>query len=197
MTFFLNNVASLQTFFYTTQLLMIIYIPIVTMNLISGEKQNYTIELMFTLPISVGEFIIGKFLTAMTIFVISIAPSLFYFSSILYLGHNVDIWVVWCGYLSLILTAGVYCAIGIFSSAVSANQIVAFLVAVGVILVFFLLDVLIRVLPIGLAPVLSYISIAWQQGNLVKGVLDSRVLIYFFSLIGLFLYGGCIWIRKR
>jgi len=188
MPFFINNIANLQTFFTTTQLLFIVYIPIITMNLISREKQFGTIETLFTLPLKVSSLVIGKFLAGFIIVLFSLLPSLVHLATVILLGENIEYGVLICGYISLILTAGVYCAMGIFTGTLSSNQIVSFIFSFLLIIVFYLMDYILVYLPTALTPYLQYISITWQNANLIKGVIDTRVLVYFFSLIFIFLW---------
>jgi len=197
MPFFINNLATLQTFFTTTQLLFIVYIPIITMNLISREHQCGTIETLFTLPIKISSIIIGKFLAGFILVIFSLLPSLVHLTTIILLGENIEYGVLICGYIGLILTAAVYCAMGIFTGTLSSNQIVAFIFSFLLIVIFYLMDYILVYLPIYLTPYLQYISITWQNANLIKGVIDTRVLVYFISLIFIFLWGAAITFGNR
>ena len=190
MPLFVSNVANLSAFFSTVQLLFMVYIPIITMNLISKEKQTGTIETMYTLPLKLSDLVLGKFLAGLAIVVISLVPSAIHYLTILWLGINVDHGIIFCGYLSLVLTAGVYCAVGIFTGTTSSNQIVAFIFSFLLIIIFYLMNSIMYFLPIRLTPFFQYISITWQNSNLIKGVIDTRVLVYFFSLIFVFLFGA-------
>jgi len=188
MPFFVDNVASLSRFFATVQLIFMEYIPIITMNMISKENQYGTIETLFTLPLKVSSIIVGKFLASFIIVLISLLPSVVHFITIFLLGENLDLGVMLCGYLSLILTSAVYCAIGVFTGTFSTNQIVSFIFSFLLIILFYSMDYVIAYLPIFLTPFLQYISITWQNSNLIKGVVDTRVLVYFVSLTFLFLF---------
>jgi len=190
MPLFVRGMASLSSFFSTTQLLFMVFIPIVTMNLISKEKQAGTIETMYTLPLKIHDFIIGKYLASFLIVMISIVPSLVHLLTIAFLGINVDYGIIFCGYLSLALTAGVYCGIGIFTGSITSNQIVSFIFSFLIILVFFFMENILVFFPMQFTPFLQYISITWQNSNLIKGVIDTRVLVYFFSLIFVFLWSS-------
>jgi len=197
MPFFIDSVANLQSFFSTVQLIFMVYIPIITMNLVSREKQYGTIETMFTLPLKVSSLVVGKFLAGFIIVLISLLPSLVHLVTIILLGENLEYGVLLCGYISLILTAGVYCAMGIFTGTLSANQIVAFIFSFLLIVVFYLMDYILIYLPTILTPYLQYISITWQNTNLIKGVIDTRVLVYFFSLIFVFLWSAVAIFETR
>ena len=190
MPLFVRNIASLNSFFSTSQLLFIIFIPIITMNLISKEKQAGTIETMYTLPLKMHDFVIGKYLASFLIVMISLLPSVVHLFTIVLLGINVDYGIIFCGYLSLILTAGVYCGIGVFAGSITTNQIVSFVFSFLIIMVFFLMENMLMFFPMQFTPFLQYLSITWQNSNLIKGVIDTRVMVYFFSLIFVFLWSA-------
>jgi ABC-2 type transport system permease protein len=143
---------------------------------------------MLTLPLQTYEIVLGKFFAGVTIVLVSIFPSVFHFLTISFIGINVEYGIIACGYISLILTAAVYTAVGIFAGTISANQIVAFIVAFLIVIVFFLMNQILVYLPISWTAFLSYFSLTWQNANLIKGVIDTRVLVYFFSLIFVFLF---------
>ena len=197
MPLFAYNIASLSTFFYTTQLLLIVFIPVVTMNLISREKNNGTIETIYTLPIKVKDFIIGKYIASLCIVMIALLPSIIHFFTICLIGINVDFGIIFCGFLSLLLTSAVYCGIGVFSGCISSNQIISFILSFFIIIILYLLENVLMYLPVRLTSFLQFISITWQNANLLKGVIDTRVLIYFFSLIFVFLYSGINYLESK
>ena len=133
----------------------------------------------------------------MIIVLLSIVPSVIHLITISYIGINVDFGVLFCGYLSLILTAGVYCAIGLFSGSVTTNPIVSFMLSFLFIILFFLMDYIMLYMPLKLTPFLQYISMTWQTNNLIKGVIDSRVMVYFFSLIYIFLWSATNVLKSK
>ncbi len=188
MPLFVNNIAGLNSFFNTVQLLFIVFLPIITMNLLAKEKQIGTMELLYTMPLKVNEIIIGKFLSGIVIVMISLFPSIVFLLTILSIGVNVDLGIIFCGYFSLFLTSSLYCSIGVFSGVLSGNQVITFVLSFIIILFLFLLDNILFFLPIYLTPFFQYLSITWQNSNLIKGVIDSRVMVYFFSLIFGFLW---------
>lgn len=190
MPLFVKNSAQLTSFFSTTQLLFIVFIPVITMNFIAKEKQSGTMEILLTLPIKLKDIVLGKFLSGLVIILVSIFPSIVYFLTISFFGINVDYGIIFCGYLSIILTSAVYCAIGVFAGSVSANQIISFILSFLIILFLFLLENIMIFLPASLTNFFQYISITWQNNNLIKGVIDTRVLVYFISLVFIFLWSS-------
>ncbi|MCK9328789.1 MAG: hypothetical protein PHY08_03630 [Candidatus Cloacimonetes bacterium] len=197
MPLFINNNANLNSFFMTSQLLLIIFIPVITMNLLPKERQLGTIEILHTIPLKIYQIIFGKFLAGLVIIIFAILPSIIYLITIANIGINVDYGIIFCGYLSLILTSAVYCAIGIFSGSFSPNQIISFIISFIIILFFYLLDNIMIFLPASITTFLQYISITWQNSNLIKGVVDSRVLVYFISLIFVFLWFSMIIMNRK
>lgn len=197
MPLFIKNVANLNSFFSTSHLLLIVFIPIITMNLLSKEKISGTIETILTLPVKLNDIIIGKYLAGFIIVMITLIPSIVHLLTISILGLNVDFGVIICGYISLILTAAVYCSIGIFIGALASNQITSFIFSFLLILTFFLMDNIMVFLPLNLTPFLQYLSITWQNSNLTKGVIDTRVIIYFFSLIFIFIWSAINVLKSR
>jgi len=167
------------------------------MNLISKEKQSGTIETIYTLPLKLVEFILGKYFTSLILITISFIPSLVHFITICIIGINVDFGIIFCGFLSLVLTSATYCAIGIFTGCITTNQITSFILSFLIIIIFYLLENVLLFLPVKLTSLLQFMSITWQNANLIKGVIDTRVLTYFSSIIFIFLWWGISYLESK
>ncbi|NQU26691.1 MAG: ABC transporter permease subunit [Candidatus Marinimicrobia bacterium] len=186
-TFFLINQSDMRSLFGIVPLIYLFFIPAVTMSLIAKENSSGTMEIISTLPIKDSEFVIGKFLAATTLIIIGLGFTLIHFFTLLAVGTNIDLGAVLCGYIGLILVGAFYASIGTFTSSLTDNQVVAFIIAITIVLVFFLLDKLLFFMPSGLGGLLQFISVDYHLSNISRGVIDSRNLIYFGSMIAIFL----------
>ena len=178
---FLVGQAGLRTFFEVSRLILIFFVPAITMRLVAEEASSGSLELLVTYPITDLEIVIAKWLSAMSLLAVTLGFTLVYLLTVLALGRP-DAGAVLGGYLGLLLLGGAASAIGLFASTLSRNQVVAFVLAFSVLFVLFLLRGLLVFLPPGPAAVLEYISFSYHLDNLARGVLDSRNILYFVSL---------------
>ena len=186
-TLFLANTADLRTLFGIVRFILLFFIPALSMRLISEEKRLGTIELLMTLPIKDWQLVLGKFLAAYLLIIITILLTLIHYITISALGEP-DLGATIGGYLGLILVVGVYLAIGIFTSSLTQNQIVAFIVSFAIIFVIFIFDKVVIFFPGFIGNLIEYLSIDYHFNNVSRGVIDSRNLIYYFSMMFLFLF---------
>ena len=186
-TFFLFAQSDMRALFGIVPLIYLFFVPVVTMGLIAREKSLGTSEVLATLPIKDIELVVGKYLSAITLILAGLAFTIVHFFTLLMVGTTVDYGAVFCGYLGLALVGSFYAAIGIFSSSLTDNQVVAFIIGVAFVLVFFLMDKLLIFIPVSLAGIVQFLSVDYHLSNISRGVIDSRNLIYFGSLIWLFL----------
>jgi ABC-2 type transport system permease protein len=186
-TLFLNNSADLRSLFGIAGFILMLFTPAVTMRLLAEERRSGTIEILVTLPVKDEEIVVGKFLAGFALTAISIVLTFIAYLTIASLG-NADFGAAFGGYMGLILMSGVYVAIGLFTSSLSPNQIIAFIVGFVIIFAFFMLDKILPFLPDALTSFFEYLSIDYHYGNISRGVIDSRDLIYYFSMIFFFLY---------
>jgi ABC-2 type transport system permease protein len=193
---FLNNMSTLRTVFEMTPFLLLFFAPAMTMRSISEEKKSGTLELLFTKPIKEYEIIAGKFLAAWALYFFTLLPTLLYYITITSIG-DLDTGAVIGGYLGLMLVGAVFLAISIFGSALTENQVVAFIVSLFIVFGLFMLDKILFYLPTTIAVVLEYISIDYHFSNIARGVIDTRDLIYYFSMIGFSLYLATAVLQKR
>ena len=129
----------------------------------------------------------AKFLAALTLIGTALAFTLVHFITLMIIGNNIDIGALISGYLGLLLAGAAYAAIGTFGSAITDNQITAFLVSFLIIFIFFILDKILMFVPGFLGSIFQFLSMDYHLNNISKGVIDSRNLIYFGSLIAFFL----------
>jgi ABC-2 type transport system permease protein len=193
---FLMNIASLRVMFELVPLVYLFFIPAITMRLLAEEKKSGTLELLTTKPVRDVEIVLGKFLAAWTLLAAALLPTLLYLVTMFSLG-SIDPGPVLTGYLGLLLMGAVYVGIGVFASSVTENQIIAFILGFLIILALFLLDKVLIYAPTGLASTLEFLGIDYHFGNIARGVIDSRNVIYFLSLIGFSLYLATVSLERR
>jgi len=187
-TFFLFNQSDMRSLFNIVPLVYLFFVPAVSMGLIAREKNIGTMELIDTLPMETYEFVLGKFLAAFSLILMGLLATVIHLITLMYVGTNTDYGAVFSGYLGLAFVGAVYSAVGTFASSVTDNQVVAFIIGVFLVLVFFLMDWMLVFIPVSIAGVVQFLSIDYHLSNISRGVMDSRNIIYFISLIGFFLY---------
>ncbi len=187
-TFFLIGQSDLRGLFSVVPLTYLFFVPAIAMGLVAREKNLGTMEIISTLPLKNSEFIIGKFLAAFILLLLGLAATLVHFVTLVSVGTNIDYGAIFSGYLGLALLGAVYTSVGLFASSVTENQVLAFIMGVFIVLVFFLMDKLLIFIPPVLAGMIQYLSVDFHLSNMSRGVIDSRNLIYFASVIGFFLF---------
>ena len=185
---FLVNQADLREIFGAIiPLIFLFFVPAITMRLIAEEKKTGTIELLVTLPVRDAEIVLGKYLAALILLGSALLLTFAYPITISILGKP-DTGGLIGGYLGLFLMGAAFLAIGLFTSSLTPNQIVAFITGFVIIFALFMLDKVIFVFPSGIASIMEYLSVGYHLDNLARGVIDSRDVLYYLSLIGLFLF---------
>jgi ABC-2 type transport system permease protein len=184
--------AGLESFFQLTPFMYMFLIPAVTMRTFAEEKRLGTMELLLTRPLTDWQIILGKYLATCVLLAFSLFPTLLYYFSIYELGApkgNIDSAAVFGSYIGLFLLGCVFCAIGIFASSLTDNQIVSFIVAIF--LCFILYAGFSQIASINLwnsySFLISQIGIDFHYQSMSKGLIDSRNLLYFLSVIAVFL----------
>ena len=172
------------------------FIPAITMRLLSEEKKSGTLELLVTLPVRDSEIVLGKYLATLGLLASALILSLSYPLTLAYLG-NPDGGALIGGYIGLFLMGGAYLAIGIFMSGLTENQIVAFITSFVFIFALWMLDKVLVLVPGGLASVLEYLSITYHLGNIARGVVDTRDILYYLSIIVVFLFFAVRTLESR
>ena len=187
-TFFLFNQSDMRSLFSIVPLVYLFFIPAITMSLIAREKNIGTMEVIATLPLKDIDFVIGKFLSAFSLVLAGLIITFIQFITLIQVGTNIDYGAVFTGYLGLALVGGLYCSIGTFASSVTDNQVIAFIIAIFIVIIFFLMDKMLVFIPASLTGLIQYLSVDYHLSNISRGVIDTRNLIYFSSLIGFFLF---------
>jgi ABC-2 type transport system permease protein len=151
------------------------------------ERSVGTYELLFTSPIRVGEIVIGKFVAGAFLVTLMIGSTLL-FPAILLVYGNPEPGLILSGYLALYLTAIAYVAVGNFASSLTSNQIIAAITALVILLLLFVISWPAEGAGETLKALLTYLSVTEHLGTMVRGVIDTRDLVYFASLIVVFLF---------
>jgi ABC-2 type transport system permease protein len=180
---FMVGQASLQTFFQIAYWTLFFFIPALTMRMIAEEKRSGTLELLLTKPVTDWQLITGKFLSAFLLIAITLAFTLPYYITVANIGP-IDHGAVWTGYLGLLFMSGVYISIGIFASSISNNQIVGFLVALFIGIFFHIVfGFLAGQFTGSVGEILNYLSMSTHFDSMSRGVIDTKDLFYFITLI--------------
>ena len=184
--------ADMNTLFSLAPYVFIFLIPAITMRSFSEEKKAGTMELLFTKPLSDWDVILGKYFASLLLSLFAVLPTLVYYYSIYALGNpegNLDTPGIIGSYIGLSMLAGVFCGVGIFSSCITPNQIVAFIVAAFLCFFLFWGFESISSLPLWSSNALQIkqLGALFHYESLSRGLIDTRDLIYFASVIFLML----------
>ncbi len=193
---FLMNVAQLRVVFEYTPLMFLFFVPAITMRLLAEEKKTGTIELLTTKPVQDVEIVLGKFLAAWVLLLATLLPTLLYVITLMSLGE-MDFGPVVTGYIGLLLVGGVYVAVGLLASSLTDNQIVAFIMGFLFVFIFFMFDKVLVFVPQGIASTLEFLSVDYHFSNIARGVIDSRDVIYFASVLGFSLLLATVSLERR
>ncbi|MGD0754061.1 MAG: ABC transporter permease subunit [Bacteroidales bacterium] len=194
---FITGQASLQSFFSIAYWTLFFFIPALTMRLIAEEKKTGTIEMLLTKAVTDRQVILGKYLAALILIAIALLFTLPWVITISKLG-DIDTGGVICGYAALILMSAAYTSIGLFASSITNNQIVAFLSALFIGLFFhFIFEVIAADMKGFLGQVINSLSVNVHFESLSRGVVDSKDLVYFGSIIFLGLFLTEVSLSKR
>ncbi|MBA2406398.1 MAG: gliding motility-associated ABC transporter permease subunit GldF [Chitinophagales bacterium] len=188
-----NGYATLDILFDNAPIVFMLLIPAVTMRMFSEEKKSGTLEILATRPVSETQIILGKYLAAVCLVIFSLLPTLIYYFTISKLGSppgNLDTGATWGSYIGLLLLGSSFVAIGLFSSSITDNQIVAFILGAFICFVCYLaFDALSGLGLFGGKGdyIIQSIGIQHHYESISRGVLDlSRDVIYFLSVILIF-----------
>jgi ABC-2 type transport system permease protein len=180
---FLEKQAELRQLFSFMPFLFMFMVPAVTMRLLADEKSTGTLELLSTMPVRDWEVVVGKFLAALALVGTAIGLTLVFAVSVRLLGP-LDRGPAIGGYLGLLLMGGAFVAIGVMCSAFTRNSIIAFIAAFGVSFALYLFGRLTQFMPEAIQPVISFLSIDGHFESIGRGVIDTRDVIYYLSVIG-------------
>ncbi|PVY39093.1 gliding motility-associated ABC transporter permease subunit GldF [Pontibacter virosus] len=194
--------ADMQTLFNMAPWLFLFLIPAITMRTFAEEKREGTIELLLTKPITDLQLILGKYFAALLLALFALIPTLIYYYTVYELGNpqgNVDSAAVVGSYLGLVFLAGVFAAIGVFASSVSDNQIISFVIAIFLCYIFYAGFELIASISVwgGYGYFISQLGIEYHYSAISKGLIDSRDVLYFLSVIAIMILSTKLVLSSR
>ncbi len=178
---------SIRGFVESGQFLLLLFAAILSMRLIAEERKLGTWELLLTAPVRDTEVVLGKFLASLAVLVGMLAFT-FYYPILLMIFGDPDMGPIGTSYLGLFLLGGVSLAIGIFASSLTSNQIVAAVVAGGILFALWFVGMAASFAPEALGEIVSYLSLSYHFNDFIRGVVDTRAIIYYLSVTALFLY---------
>jgi ABC-2 type transport system permease protein len=195
-----NGFASLSGLFELAPWLFLFLLPAVAMRTIADEKKSGTIEMLLAQPVTERQLILGKYFAATAVAWLALLPTLIYYISIYLLGHppgNIDAGGTWGSYIGLLLLSAGYAAIGVFASSLTGHQIIAFMAAAAGCFFFYLgFDSFAALFPAA-GEWLPQLGVNSHYRSLSRGVVDWRDVLYFVSLIALFLEAARLKLEAR
>ncbi|MFD2247633.1 gliding motility-associated ABC transporter permease subunit GldF [Pontibacter ruber] len=194
--------ADMQTLFNMAPWLFLFLIPAITMRTFAEEKREGTIELLLTKPITDLQLILGKYFAALLLALFALVPTLIYYYTVYELGNpqgNVDSAAVVGSYIGLIFLAGVFTAIGVFASSISDNQIISFVIAVFMCYIIYTgFDLIASISFWGkYSYLVSQLGISYHYNAISKGLIDSRDVLYFLSVIAIMVLSTKLVLSSR
>lgn len=184
--------SNLHTLFTLAPWVFMFLIPAITMRLFSDEKNTGTIEILITKPLTDIQIILSKYIAGVLIVIFSLLPTLLYFFSVYFLGKpigNIDTGGTWGSYIGLLFLGATFVAIGIFASSITKNQIIAFIIGMFLCFFFYIgFEQISSTITSGKTSILiNSIGINYHYNSISRGVIDSRDIIYYLSLISFFI----------
>ena len=177
---FVMGQASMEEFFSTLPLLLSIFMPAFTMRLFAEEYKTGTIENLATLPLEDTEIVLGKYGAALAIWGTIVGLSLFFAALLLFLGPP-DVGQVAAGFVGMIFLGSFYAALGLLASSLTRSQVVAFLVGFLFCFAFFLVGRSAQFVPGLPGQLLNFLGIDSHYGSFLKGIVDTRDILYYLS----------------
>ncbi|MGD2186323.1 MAG: ABC transporter permease subunit [Desulfobacterales bacterium] len=195
-TFFLFNQANLRTFYTLLPVVFAFVIPAITMRLISEELNIGSDEILLTMPVTYSDVILGKFLASVVLTAAMLIPTLAYPLTVSFLGQ-LDWGPVVGGYIGAVFLGAAFSAVGLFASALTRNQIIAFIVGLAICFTLTLIDKMLFFLPQSLLGIFSYLGADFHFQNIAKGIIDSRDILYFISVCFVGLFGAHLALTQK
>lgn len=179
--------ADMDTLFSLGPYVLIFLIPAITMKSFAEERKLGTMEFLLTKPLSDWDIVLGKFLASLSLVFLALIPTVIYYISISALGSptgNIDSAGVMGSYIGLALLSAIFCAIGIFASSLTSNQIIAFILAAFLCFLFYTGFESVSSFGGSGALFIKQVGILYHYESLSRGLIDSRDVIYFLSMAG-------------
>lgn len=194
--FFEEGEATLRPFFEWVPLIFVFYLPAVSMRLLADEKRSGTMELLVTMPVRDSEVILGKYVASLGFLAVSLLLSLV-FPLVVALVGDPDWGPIVGGYLGLLLVGACYLGIGLMTSSWSQNQIISFVLALLIGGFFYFVDKLVGAVWESTRELFAYVSFHQHFQNISRGVIDTRDLVFYASLIAVSLMLATVTLQRR
>lgn len=200
--FYERGIADLQPFFFWHPWVYLLLVPAATMGLWAEERRSGSIELLLTMPITLTEAIVGKFLAAWLFIALGLALTFPIVLTTMYLG-NPDLGVIFCGYIGSLLLAGSYVAVGMLTSSMTHSQVIGFVVSLLVCLLLVIIgwppvtDFFVRWAPNWLVEGIASFSFMNHYESVQRGVLDLRDIAYYASVIVFMIFAAHVVLENR
>jgi ABC-2 type transport system permease protein len=194
--FFLIGNASMEGFFGNMPLLLVFFCPAIAMRLLAEERGSGTIEMLLTMPVRDSEVILGKFTAALGVLAVGLIVSVPFALTVAKLGP-LDWGPVVGGYVGTLLLGGTYLAVGLFASAMTKNQIVAYIVGLVVCLALWFMGMFFAQAGGVIGPILQYASPGYQFEKIARGVIELRNVVYYLSVIGILIVASIQVLEAR
>ena len=195
-TFFLFNQANLRTFYALLPVIFAFVIPAITMRLISEELNVGSDEILLTMPVTARDVILGKFFASVAMIIAMLVPTFAYPLTVSLMGP-LDWGPVIGGYMGAILLGAAFSAVGLFASALTRNQIIAFIIGLTICFALTLIDKLLHFIPRSFLGFFAYLGADFHFQNIAKGIIDSRDILYFVSVCFIGLYAAYLALRAK
>jgi ABC-2 type transport system permease protein len=178
---------SIVGFVQPGSILLLLFCAVLTMRLLAEERKLGTLELLLTAPVRDAEIVLGKFLASLGILLLVLTLTLYY-TLLLAVFGDPDLGPIGTGYLGLVLLGAAALAIGIFASSLTANQILAAVLAGGILFGLWFVGSAARFVPEAPGKVLAFVSLSYHFTDFTRGVIDTRGIVYFANVTALFLF---------
>jgi ABC-2 type transport system permease protein len=195
-TVFIERQAEMRGYFGLMPMLFTFIIPAITMRLLAEEKHTGTLELLITMPIRDWEVVVGKFLAAVGLLAALLLLTMVYAFTLAAIGP-VDKGPAYGGFLGLLLMGSAYAAIGVMASSLTRNQIVAFILAFAISFGLYLFGRVVQIVPPTLQPLVAFLSIDNHFEAISRGVIDTRDVFYYLSVIAVSLVVATVSLESR
>ena len=195
-TFFLYSQAELRNFYSLLPLIFSFIVPTITMRLFSEEYNVGSYEILVTMPVTDPDIILGKFFAALAFIAVMLLPTVSYAISVSFLGE-LDWGPVVGGYVGALLLGAAFCAIGLFASALTKNQIIAFIIGMIICFSLTMIDKILFFLPESMLGFFQFIGADYHFENVARGILDTRDILYFVSVVFVALYGTFLVLQEK
>lgn len=195
-TFFVFNQADMRNFFNLLPMTFAFVVPAITMRLFAEELNTGSYETLLTLPVTFRDIILGKFLAGVVFVSAILVPTLVYPVFIAMMGE-LDWGPVIGGYAGAVMLGAAFTAIGLFASALTRNQIIAFIIGCALCFALTILDKLLFFMPPTIVGVVNFLASNTHFSNIARGIIDTRDILYFLSLIFVFIFSTYLLMHEK